>query len=151
MNISEEDLIETLTVADVAVTDFSVIYAETPITEILETFARTDAVYYPVTDHDEKVLGAITLDGVRNTFSTTGSNDWLIALDILEPITEKLAGDTSLSKALQKVEKLDIENLPVISEGDKLEGVFNVRKANRKVGAIFLEKQRQSDALHAAG
>ena len=38
MNISEEDLIKTLTVADVAVTDVSVINAATPITEILDIF-----------------------------------------------------------------------------------------------------------------
>lgn len=147
MNISEEDIIETLLVADVVETDVTVIRAETPITEILGTFARTDAIYYPVTDHDGNVLGAITLDGVRNTFTTSGSNDWLIALDILEPITEKVSADLPLSKALKKVEKLDFEDIPVLSEDGKLKGVFNARKANRKVGAIFLEKQRQSDAL----
>jgi Kef-type K+ transport system membrane component KefB len=148
MNISEEDLIKTLTVADVADTKVSVIHAETPITEILQTFAETDALYYPVTDHKEQILGAITMDGVRNTFTTSGSNDWLIALDILEPITEKTSGDTPLAKVLKQAKKLEIENMPIISEEGKLEGVFNTRSANRKIGAIFLEKQRQSDALH---
>ena len=104
----------------------------------------------PVTDHKEQVLGAITMDGVRNTFTTSGSNDWLIALDILEPISEKTSGDTPLEKVLKQAKKLEIENMPIISEDGKLEGVFNARSANRKVGAIFLEKQRQSDALHTS-
>lgn len=150
MNISEEDLIESFTVADVYESDAPIISAETSITGILSTFAETDVLYYPVVDRQKKLIGAITMDGVRNTFTTTGSNDWLIALDIMEPIIKKAKPDLPLKKALAKMSELDILDMPVVDVSEELKGVFNARSARRKVSTILLEKQRQADAAHGS-
>ena len=149
MNITEEDLIKTYNVADVIDTKTEVISTETPLSEILDIFARTSSFFYPVVDKAKKLVGAITMDGVRNTFVTTEINDWLIALDIMEPIIAKTGNEVPLTKALKKSSDLDLTNLPVTDEEGGYLGVINARNVRRKLSAILLEKQKEADALHA--
>lgn len=149
MNITEEDLIKTYNVADVIDTETEIISTETSLSEILDIFARTSSFFYPVVDKAKKLVGAITMDGVRNTFTTIEINDWLIALDIMEPIIAKTGKEVSLAKALKKSSDLDLMNLPVTDEEGVYLGVINTRNVHRKISAILLEKQKESDALHA--
>ncbi len=147
LNITEADLIKTYKVADIAETDVPVITAGTPMSEILTTFADTDAYYYPVVDKANKLIGSITMEGMRNTFTTQGINDWLIALDIMQPVIATTTADTSLEKAIRKTKELDLEFLPVVSEQQEFAGVINLRSLYRKISATILEKQKQADAM----
>lgn len=149
MNITEADLIETYTVKDVLDADVPLIDAGTAMAEILSIFAKTDAFYYPVVDKEKHLVGAITMDGVRNTFVTQEVNDWLIAMDIMEPIIGTTTPDASLSKAIKMTEDLDIGHLPVVEDGKKLAGVLNARTVQRKLSTILLEKQKEADAAAA--
>jgi len=149
LNITEEDLIKTYSVADLTDVEVPVIKAETPITEMLGVFADTDAFYYPVIDKAEKLIGAITMDGIRNTFTTTEINEWLIALDVMEPVIATTAGEMPLEKALKKTSELDIEYLPVVESDDKFAGVLNARTVRRRLSTIILEKQKEADAIGA--
>ncbi|HEG44422.1 MAG TPA: CBS domain-containing protein [Phycisphaerales bacterium] len=147
LNITEDDLIKTYKVSDIAETDVPVINAGTPISEILATFANTDAYFYPVIDKANKLIGSITMEGMRNTFTTQGINDWLIALDIMQPVIATTTPDTNLEKAIKKSKELDLEFMPVISEQQEFAGVVNLRSLYRKISATILEKQKQADAM----
>ena len=147
LNITEDDLIKTYKVADIAETDVPVINAGTSMSEILTIFADTDAYFYPVVDKANKLIGSITMEGVRNTFTTQGINDWLIALDIMQPVIATTTPDTNLEKAIKKTKELDLEFMPVISEQQEFAGVVNLRSLYRKISAIILEKQKQADAM----
>lgn len=147
LNITEADLIKTYKVADVAQTDVPVINAGTPISEILATFADTDAYFYPVVDKANKLIGSITMEGMRNTFTTQGINDWLIALDIMQPVIATTTPDTNLEKAIKKTKDLDLEFMPVVTEQQEFAGVVNLRSLYRKINATILEKQKQADAM----
>ena len=149
MNITEADLIKTFNVGDVIDTETEIISTETSLSEILDIFARTSSFFYPVVDKAKKLVGAITMDGVRNTFTTIEINDWLIALDIMEPIIAQTGKDVPLSKALKKSSDLDLMNLPVTDEEGGYLGVINARHVRRKISAILLEKQKEADSLHA--
>ena len=146
MNITEEDLVSMYTVGEVAETDVTVIDAGATMTEILQIVGATDASYYPVVDDSKKLLGAITMAGMRNTFTTLEINDWLIALDILEPVIAKTSSEVELAKAFRKIKELELENLPVLRPDGTISGVLNPRTVHRKLSAILLEKQRLVDA-----
>jgi CBS domain-containing protein len=149
MNITEADLIKTYNVGDLIDSETPVIEAGTPLSKILNIFANTSSFFYPVVDKTKKLVGAITMDGVRNTFVTTEINDWLIALDIMEPIVAKTAPDVPLTKALKKSDDLDILDMPVVDEKGAYLGVINARNVRRKISTILLEKQKEADARHA--
>jgi Kef-type K+ transport system membrane component KefB len=149
LNITEEDLIESYRAADVMDTKTPIIFAGMSLSEVVKVVSSTDSFYYPVVDNDKKLIGAVTLGGIRNTFTTQELNDWLVALDIMEPTIDKITPDTALSEALDKARRLDIEHLPVVAsrEEDRLVGLLNCRAVHRSLSAEVLARQQKADNI----
>lgn len=149
LNITEEDLIKTYTVGDVMDTKIPVISAGMSLSEVIKIVSTTDSFYYSVVDNDKKLAGAVTLDGIRNTFTTQELNDWLVALDIAEPVIAKVTPNIALSEAFEKTKRLDIEHLPVVasSKDDKFVGVLNCRAVRRSLSAEVLSRQQKADSI----
>ena len=153
LNITEEDLIETYSVADVMDKKASVISAGMSLRELIKVVSNTESFYYPVVDNDKKLIGAITLGDIRNTFATQELNDWLVALDIMEPVVAKATPDVALSEAFEKTRHFDIEHLPVVvsDEDNKFVGVLNCRAVRRSLSAEVLSRQQKADNIHKVG
>jgi len=147
MNITEEDLIKTHTVGDVMDAEAPVISAGMSLSEVIKFVGNTASFYYAVIDKDKKLMGGITLDGIRNTFMTQELNDWLVAIDIMEPIIATVTPDMPLSVAFEKTKKLDVEHLPVVSStgAEGFIGVLNCRAVRRSLSAEVLARQQEAD------
>jgi CBS domain-containing protein len=151
MGITEEDLIKTYKVADVMDTHHVVIPDHTPVSEIIRIFGRTKSFFYPVLDKDKNVTGAMTIDSIRNTFANQELHDWLVAMDIAEPIVAKVTSQTPLSEAFEIAKHFDLEFLPVVSsnEDKKSVGVLNCREARRRLSAEVLSRQEEADNIQS--
>jgi len=150
LNITEDDLIKTYTVADIMDTSVPVIDAGMPLSEMIRVVGGTSSPCYPVVDNDNKLAGLITLNGIRNTFATQELNEWLVALDIAEPVSESLKPDAPLSDALDEAKNLDAEFLPVTAsdDGEKYLGILDVRAVYRRLSAEVLAKQKEADSMY---
>jgi len=153
MNVTEQDLIKTHTVGDVMDKDSPIIKAGMSISDVIKLVSETNNLYYSVVDDDKKLVGAVTLDGIRSTFATQELNDWLVALDIGEPIIAKATPDMPLADAFEKTRRLDIEHLSVVSSGPdgRLVGVLSCRAVRRSLSAEVLRRQRQADSVIEVG
>ena len=149
LNITEEDLIETYSVADVMDAKAPVISADMSLSEVIKVVSSTDSFYYSVVDNDKKLIGAVTLDGIRTTFATQELNDWLVALDIMEPVIGKVTPDMALSDALEEIRKLNVEHVPVVasSRDDSFVGVLGDRAVRRSLSAEVLSRQQKADSI----
>jgi len=149
LNITEEDLIETYNVSDVMDSKVPIVTAGMSLSEVIKVVSSTDNLYYSVIDAEEKLIGAVTLDGIRNTFATQELNDWLVALDILEPVEATVLADMPLSEALERTKSLDTEHLPVVAAGveDKYVGVLDCRAVRRQLSAEVLSRQQKADNI----
>ncbi len=153
MNVTEEDLIAVYTVADVMDTKMPIISTGSSLSEVIKVVSDTESFYYPVVDSDKKLIGAITLDDIRNTFATQDLNDWLVALDIAEPIIAKATPNMALSDALEQTKQLDLEHLPVVlsGENDELVGVLSCHGVRRSLAAEVLSRQQKADNILTSG
>ena len=149
LNITEEDLIKTYTVGDVMDTKVPVIAAGMSLRQVIELVSNTDSFYYSVVDNDNRLIGAITLDGIRNTFATQEINDWLVALDIAEPIISRVTPDMPLSDAFEKTRQLHVEHLPVAGSGadDRYAGVLNTPGIYRRLSTEVFARQHKADIM----
>ncbi len=149
LNVTEDDLIEIHKVADVMDTKVPIISAGTSLSEVIRMVSNTDELYYPVVDSHNKLIGTVTLDGIRRTFATQELNDWLVAMDIMEPVIIKVTPETALSEAFEKSRRLDIEHIPVTtsSEDDGFAGVLNCRAVHRQLSAEVLSRQQKADNI----
>jgi CBS domain-containing protein len=149
MNITEDDLVKTYTVGDVTDKEVPVIGAGTPLSEVIKLVSQTRSTYYSVVDAEGKVVGAITMDGIRSTFATQELNDWLVALDIVEPLMGTATPATSLTDALEVMRELDAEQLPVVTaeNGNCYVGILDHRSVRRRLSAEVLARQEEADRL----
>jgi len=150
LNITEEDLIRNRTVADIMDIKVPPIASGLALSEVIKIVSSTDSFYYPVVDNDKKLIGAVTLDGIRNTFATQELNSWLIAMDIAEPIIAETNPDMALSEAFNRTSQLGIEYMPVIDpkQDNKFVGVLDANAAHRKLSAEVLAKQHEADSMY---
>ncbi len=149
LNITEEDLIKTYGVGDVMDKKVPAISAGMSLSEVIKVISTTDNFYYPVVDNDKKLIGAITLDGIRNTFTTQELNDWLVALDIMEPVIAKVTPGVALSEAFEKTQQLDIEHIPVVAsdEDERFVGILDCHAVRRSLSAEVLSRQQKADSI----
>ncbi|MEE9370679.1 MAG: CBS domain-containing protein, partial [Sedimentisphaerales bacterium] len=149
LNITEEDLIKTYGVGDVMDREVPAISAGMSLSEVIKVISTTDNFYYPVVDNDKKLIGAITLDGIRNTFTTQELNDWLVALDIMEPVIAKVTPAVALSEAFEKTQQLDIEHIPVVASGqdERFVGILDCHAVRRSLSAEVLSRQQKADSI----
>jgi Kef-type K+ transport system membrane component KefB/predicted transcriptional regulator len=151
LNVTEEDLIKIYKVADVMDNDVPVITAGDSLSDVLRTVSRTAYPCYCVVDDRRKVIGAITLEDIRNIFVAGELNEWLVALDIAEPVVDIVTPDMALSKAIELMEHSKIEYVPVVISGQSKEyaGVLDSRAMHRQLDAEVLSKQREADSMYA--
>lgn len=152
LNITEEDLIKTYNVGDVMNTEVPTISAGMSLSEVIKVVSGTSNFFYPVVDEENQLLGGITLDGIRNTFQTQELNDWLVALDIVEPVIAKATPDVPLAEAFERTRHLDLEHLPVVAsrQDDRFVGVLNCRAVRRSLSAEVLSRQQKADNISSA-
>jgi Kef-type K+ transport system membrane component KefB/predicted transcriptional regulator len=150
LNITEEDLIRTRTVADIMDIKVPPIASGLSLSEVINIVSSTNSLYYPVIDKDTKLIGAVTLDGIRNTFATQELNSWLIAMDIAEPIITDTSPDMALSEAFNRARQLGVEYMPVIDpkQDNKFVGILDANAAHRKLSAEVLAKQHEADSMY---
>jgi Kef-type K+ transport system membrane component KefB/predicted transcriptional regulator len=149
LNITEDDLIRSYSVADVMDAEVPTISAGMSLSDVIKVVSNTNNFYYSVVDDNNKLMGAVTLDGIRNTFATQELNDWLVALDIAEPIIDKVTPDMSLSDALEKIRKLNVEHVPVVvsSQDNSFVGVLGDRAVRRSLSAEILSRRQKADSI----
>ncbi len=142
-NVTEEDVMAELKVADVADTGIVPLQEGTPLDLVVQGFAEQDTFVYPVVSEDGKIVGVLTFDMLKELLMDRDTWHWLVVGDVMQPLEERLLSQTSLAEALLDMNNLQAEALPVIdnAENGKLYGVLDQRMARRKVSAELVRRQ----------
>jgi CBS domain-containing protein len=149
MNVTEQELIDIYTVEDIMETEPTKIPLDMPLQKILDVFSTTDLSYYPVVDADDRVTGIITIAGIKEMFANQDVAGWLLACDVTEPVLDKVTAKEPLEEALELMRRYDLEQVPVVAAQDdnRLVGILDHRKANRKISAEVLRRREAADAM----
>ncbi|MCB1101419.1 MAG: cation:proton antiporter, partial [Kiritimatiellae bacterium] len=141
-NITEEDVIAELTVADAMNPDVQPIPEGQPLSVVLDQFARNDTLVYPVVSRGGAIVGVITFDSLKELLVDAHSWQWLVAGDVMEPIQEKATTMTRLADALDDMNRAQIEALPVILGDGSPEavGILDLRFARRRIREEFIRR-----------
>ncbi|MFA4984676.1 MAG: cation:proton antiporter [Candidatus Omnitrophota bacterium] len=146
LNITEEDLIHKLKVAEVMDTAYPLIYENMKLEEILKIFGESSNFYYPVVNKEGLLRGIIGVDDIRNAFATSGLSDLVVAVDLMEPSTTTISADASLSVAKELFGN-HLEYLPVVDKNNKLQGFLELRMLNKIISKKIIEFQSRIKSL----
>ena len=115
----EIDLLSKIKVKELMKTDFDQVNHNMTFRELLKVLLNAKYGDVFVVDNANRLLGIISLKDVREALVDTELVDLLIARDLTMPVPTILEDDP-VSLAIRKIEKYNIENIPVVkSETDR--------------------------------
>lgn len=149
LNITEDDLIKKYKVGDAMEEEITRLPPGTPLSEVIRIIGQTDQLYYPVVNDRDRLLGCIDLEGMRNAFATESASNWLVAIDVMEPVVMRVDEEMPLETCFEKADSLNANCAPVISREDgRFVGIIDFRRARRRLSGEVLSKQKEADFLY---
>jgi CIC family chloride channel protein len=113
--MGEVDLLGQVNVKDLMKKDYETVSYRLPFQALLQELLRSRYGDVCVVDDNKHLMGVVSLKEVRQALINNELVDLLIAGDLIIPVPAVTADD-QVSIAVQKIEKYDIENIPVVAE-----------------------------------
>ncbi len=145
--VTEKDLIESYSVADVMTKHPPVLQENSPAGHILKVFSDYESLCYPVVNAQGKLTGVITIGEVKEAFATQAFQEWVLAFDLMEPVLDTTTSQTPLHEALERMREFKLDYLPVVAgtDDDELVGLLEQRSVNRALAEEIVRRQNVAE------
>jgi len=110
------DILQKMKIKSLINADAPFIRANTSFNEVLNIFINSKNTTFPVIDHNDKLIGIITMRDIRPLLQDRDLAPLLLAMDIMSENVFVLQPEDSFDQALRKMEIDDNELLPVVSD-----------------------------------
>ena len=149
LDITEEELMDSYTVADMVDRSAPVFQQGAPMALILRTISDTEAETYPVVDNEGRLAGVIHLGDLKQGFGAEGLTMWLVAFDLMRPAHDTVTEAMPLADAVDRMRDQELEAVPVLADhgdGDgKLAGMLELRKVNRTLSQEIVRRRQLAE------
>lgn len=98
-------------------TDFIPVKKDDSLGELIDVVAHSKRNIFPVLDNDNRLLGLITLDTIREVMFKSDLYDTVHVKDLMFPPQTVILADEEMVEVMKKFERYNAWNLPVIEEG----------------------------------
>ncbi len=134
-NITEEDVIAKWTVADVLDADIPHVKITDSVKQIVPLFSETDFFCLPVVDQNDRTVGMITMNDLKQLMVSQDTWEWILAGDIVAPAPEVITKTEALDNAMLILKQLGREQLPVVEseENPVPVGILDTRTVRKMV------------------
>ncbi len=147
LNITEEDIMDQTKAGDIMDKNPPIIYENMKLGDILKIFSESENLYYPVANQEKKLVGILTVEGIKQTVLETDIGDLILAHDFMQPTIAKTSPETATLDVMKILNRYNIEYLPVVTGDNLLEGFIERKRINKFISTRILELQRHTDSL----
>ena len=147
LNVTEDDILENVKVSEILDREPVFVYEDTTIPEVLKLFSSGDDLYYPVVSGDRKLLGIISVEGIKYTLMEQELGAFLLVFDIMEPVPVKINEDVFLSDVKEIMESYQIDFVPVVDSENILRGFIEKRTLRRFISSRLFELKKRMTSL----
>lgn len=147
LNITEHDLLENVSVTELFEKSPPPVHEDTPITEVLSLFSSGDNLYYPVVSSDNKLLGIVSVEGIKSALMEQELGGILLALDLMEPAPAAIRENVSLAEAGAAMKEYGIEFIPVEDEEGTLKGFIEERMLRKYISSRLFDMRTRISKL----
>jgi CIC family chloride channel protein len=114
---AEESILKGIKVKEIMEKDVVTFHEDTPFRQIKESFKRARNNYFPVLDHNDTLIGMISIEDIRSVIFEEGLEDIVVAGEIATKSNiVYLLPEEDLAKAIKKFNRKDLGALPVVEE-----------------------------------
>ena len=116
----EASIMNSIKVRDVMSSDVTTIAQEMPFRKILETISYSKNFYFPVLNNKGDMTGILSFSDIREVLFEEQLGDLLIAGELATQKVFVLTPQQNLNEAMEMFSQLDVDQLPVVKNDDKL-------------------------------
>jgi Kef-type K+ transport system membrane component KefB len=148
-NITDEDVMETMTVADVIEAHPVMLQEHEPLQHAINMFRDNDKLMYPVLRQD-KLIGVLSFETLKSVLADRESWRWLVVADVMTAADERATPDSALTGVYELMQRHKIDQMPVVSvdDNDKPLGIIDLRSIKSKVHSELIRRRSTgSDAV----
>jgi Kef-type K+ transport system membrane component KefB len=140
--ITEEDVIAGWKVEDVTDKDVYKVNENAPLSLIFTRIPEAKYNFFPVIGENEKVVGLVTFEEIKDIVLDQSSWEWLVASDVMVPVRDYFYLKDPLADALRSMQQLGIEQAPIFDgeESQRPAGVLDTRRVKQKIRQYLVEK-----------
>ncbi len=139
----EKFLIQQISLKELIETDFIKLSPNTTVGILTKKIIRTKRNIFPVVDENEKLLGVITLDDVREIILNSEVYNVLLAYEIMNANYPSLEADTDISKLIDIFETQHLWNVAITQNGKYL-GFISKSSLLNKYISKFSENNKEN-------
>ncbi|MFW6180745.1 MAG: cation:proton antiporter [Spirochaetota bacterium] len=132
-NLTREDLIGRLTVGERMHREIAVLRDHDPVRGVVDLFSSREQMIYPVTDREGRFLGVVSFESLKSVLTEQDVWEWVVAKDLVTEPRELLDTATPLARALELMDQVGAEQLPVLDERSRPAGILDARAVIRGV------------------
>lgn len=143
-NVTEEDIVASMTVAEVLDDQIEAISEYQPLTRVISALTEQEHSILPVTGKSDEVVGMVSLDGLKEVFSNQDVWEWLVARDVLEGLPLEIHSDMPLGEALEALRQRGIEQVVVLQPGPerRLAGIMRSGRTRKRIQEALLHRRK---------
>lgn len=147
-NVTEEDVIATLRVADVMDHRIAPIREHEPLERAIQMLAGDDYLVYPVVDRHGGVTGILSMDNLKQVLADQEAWTWLLVADVMSPVEDRATPGEPLAEVLTRMRDLKLDEMIVIEEanGQAPIGVLDTRYIRKRVDEELLRQRNPAAA-----
>lgn len=134
-NITEEDVITEWKVSDVLDKKVPIVKNTDSVKYVVSLFADCDYFCLPVVDQDNKSVGMIHMNDLKQLIGSQDTWEWLLVGDIISHERELISSSTPLEEAMRTMKQIGREQLPVVEteENPHPIGMLDLRTVRKMV------------------
>lgn len=146
-DVTEEDVVASLTVGDVMMDNVAPVGEGEPLTRVFQEFAAQEHMQLPVVNQAGVVTGVVTLDKLREVFGSQDTWDWVVARDVAVRMRDLIVPEDPLAEVLERMRATGSEEFIVITSREQghFAGLLNGRRTRKIINHRLLEKQHTTD------
>ncbi len=102
---------------DLIETDFTPIYTDYTLRNLVDSFSHSKRNIFPVIDHNSILKGIVYIDNIRPQLFKTDLYDTTLIPDLMSPVPVSIEMNTRMEKVMDIFESTQSWNLPVVNRG----------------------------------
>lgn len=147
LNITEDDIVEKSCAMDFVRSRSVRLQCDDNLKTILKVFSENDDLYYPVVAQNDKIVGVISVNEIKDTLMYSEISDLLAAIDLMGSCGSPVLPNTPMKEVIDILHRTRADFIAVVDQDGKFCGLIEQYSIQRQLSTKVMEVCNKVEAL----
>lgn len=147
LNITEDDIVEKSCAMDFVRSRSVRLQCDDNLKTILKVFSENDDLYYPVVAQNDKIVGVISVNEIKDTLMYSEISDLLAAIDLMGSCGSPVLPNTPMKEVIDILHRTQADFIAVVDQDGKFCGLIEQYSIQRQLSTKVMEVCNKVEAL----